>query len=437
MRHWRGIFVFLTAAGGLAQAAPPEPILVNSRAVVLSFSVGGAGGIDDAQVWVRADRSVAWTEVESVRVGTSAVRFKTTHDGRYECYLSLRNSAGRSAPPPCEESEPHAIIVVDTAPPTLQIHRTYAIASDNLAPLLRLDVTLSEENLGAGGLRLFFRNTSGDEWRDGGVVTCGGGMIEWSPPRDVAEVIDVRLVATDLAGNRSMEEAQGVRTRSRAENPENHASTQPSIDVSAQIAAGMVPTSQPEDWMESGPPPAKIETSDESSAATRPSEPAKVDPRAAALRRQAARFLAEGRLELAGARLRDALELAPNDPDINSELGTVLFRTGRNAESVSRFQLALKIDPNHEAALEGLALTEFTQRRYSDARDQLRRLLQLRPENGEYWLRYGDVEHLLGNRRQATAAWEKAMALNTAGEDLRNRALKRVRELSGRFDAGK
>lgn len=437
MRYRRGILVFLLTAGALAEAAPPDPILVNSRAVVLSFDIGGASGIDQAEVWVRSDTSAVWTEVESVQVSDGAVRFETDHDGRHECYLSLHNSAGRSAPPPTERSEPHVIVLVDTAPPTLQVHRTYAIESDNREPLLRLDVTLSEENLGAGGLRLFYRNASADEWRDGGAVTYCGGMIEWRPPTDVAEVIDVRLVVTDLAGNRSMEEALGVRATPPVSESAPHASTQPANGAFDDFAGRMIPTSQPDNSAAVGSPGPSAAIVEVLADAAQPQEVVSSDPRSVALRRQAERFLAEGRLALAGARLRDALELSPDDPDINADLGRVLFRTGQHAESGHRFQLALNVEPNHEAALEGLALTEFTQRRYSDARERLQRLVQLRPENGEYWLRYGDVEHLLGNRAQATAAWEKAMAMNSADEDLHNRAKKRVMLLSGLTDTAK
>lgn len=449
MRLSAAILILSVCGPAGALEGPPALIFVNSHAVVLSFDIGAAGSIDGVEVWLRGDKSASWAEIPSARVSDGAVRFKVDRDGRFGCYLSLRNAAGRSASSPTDRSAPHVIVVVDTAPPTLQAHRAYVIESDNRQPRVRLDLSLVEENLGEKGLRLFYRSVDGGarlvrgpdatspemggEWRDGGAVSYSGGMVEWRPPAETPGVVDVRLVATDLAGNRALEELSGVRTTPVGGDSREFAATQPSAGSSTPVAGDATPLTPPILKPVVVPPVLEVVLDD----AVASLAPTKANPQSELLRRQAAGFLSEGRLALAGARLRDALELTPHDPDVNADMGRVLYRTRQYAEAGRRFQLALDENPKHEAALEGLSLAEFTQHQYSDARGHLRRLLELRPDDSEQWLHYGDVEHMLGNRRQASKAWEKALALNSSDEGLRERTEKRMKLLARRGVATK
>lgn len=82
------------------------------------------------------------------------------------------------------------------------------------------------------------------------------------------------------------------------------------------------------------------------------------------------------RPDLAAPELRTALELAPRDPDVYSELGFLLLETGRHDQAVDRFRAAIRLDPESASAWIGLvrALRE------SDRADAADRVLATAPE---------------------------------------------------------
>jgi tetratricopeptide (TPR) repeat protein len=146
----------------------------------------------------------------------------------------------------------------------------------------------------------------------------------------------------------------------------------------------------------------------------------------ARLRAAAAQFMAQRRYPLAAARLEDALALAPADPTVLAELGGALYWAGQYDQAASRYQAALALRPDHLAALDGLALVAVTQKRYPDARAHLQRLLQLTPDSPVLWLRYGDVEHRLGNNARALEAWRRLRSLPQVDAATRQKAEQRL-----------
>jgi tetratricopeptide (TPR) repeat protein len=146
-----------------------------------------------------------------------------------------------------------------------------------------------------------------------------------------------------------------------------------------------------------------------------------------ALRELAARYLREGRPALAEARLTDALHGAPGDQDVLVDLGTVLFQTQHYDDAGQQFQAALDAHPDNLAATQGLALVANAQRRYPEARQHLQHLLKRTPESGLTWLRYGDVEHRLGELDTALQAWRRVLEVEPAESQVRRMAEERLR----------
>jgi len=153
--------------------------------------------------------------------------------------------------------------------------------------------------------------------------------------------------------------------------------------------------------------------------------PEPLTPRAQRLAEAAAAFSRRGEFSLAAARLREALALAPRNPDLLVSLGNASFQTRDLAEAERLFRLALDSQPGHAAALEGLALVAMNLDRYPDARENLRRLLELDPSTARHWLHYGDVEHRLGQQQSALEAWRHVLQLAPEPE-LRGRAERRL-----------
>jgi hypothetical protein len=367
-----------------------QPRYVASRDVLLAF--GGGENVDRVEGWVTEDDGKAWAPAEVERVGDGQVRYSALRDGRYGFYLLLENEAGRSAEPPLPGDKPHISVIVDTAPPTLQIRRAKA-KSGAAPPAVELRLTLLEENLGPGGLRLFYRAGRSQGWTDGGALhvpartaDAAEAVVSWPTTAGIAERLDLMLTCTDRAGNAARDEILAVRTvaadhRDSDDAPRSSAS---------RPGRGEIATSAPSPLQETRSPA----TGDLA--------------RAEQMRALAARFLAEGRTDLASARFSDALAESPNDPQLLTEYGTALVRSNRLDDARQRFEAALSAAPKNTAALEGLALVAMGQQRLTDARENLKRLLEIDSGAGRVWLRYGDVEYRMGNRTAAIEAWTKA-----------------------------
>ena len=87
---------------------------------------------------------------------------------------------------------------------------------------------------------------------------------------------------------------------------------------------------------------------------------AKGDPTLAALTREGSALMAEGRLEAALGAFRQALELRPNDPALEFNVGLTLFQMGRFGEAIEPLRRARAHPPSAPQArfLLGVALYE-------------------------------------------------------------------------------
>lgn len=419
------ILPLLLTASALAEALPRPTNWLNLRQMTLTFQAGNATQIDRVIVWTSNDDARTWTKAHVTNVTRNSVRYDAPNDGDYRFYIVLENKAGRSADPPSSASDPHLVVTVDTAPPTVQIHSAQETSSPHGDRLLRLNASVLEENLGEAGCRIFYRASADAGWQDGGPVAFADGFITWQPTPDIVSDFDLRLVVTDLAGNQAFDEIRDVSIapspadpRPTPLHPAPTVADAGQLDVLPEVVVPPVPpvtlAPVPQPTLTDEPPPATAASS-------------QAETQSQHLREQAARYLAQGRLSLANARFQDALKLTPDDPDLQVDLASLLYRTRQYDQARRRLQLALDSSPEHLGAIEGLALVAVTQNRYPQARSYLEQLLQICPESGIHWLRYGDIEHKLGNAAQAHAAWEKALKLEPADETVREMAQKRLR----------
>ena len=422
MQRLSHILPIILAGNVFAGPFPGQPIYVGSRSVVLSCESANRAEINRIHVWVSTDDGESWQEAAVTPGGASTARFEAEDDGNYGFYTILENRAGRSAAVPTAGSKPHLRVIVDTAPPTLQIHGARQTTSAEGEALLHLDVSLVDENLGDAGTRLFYRADADTGWQDAGPVNCAAAVVNWRLPPDIPARIDLRLAATDRAGNQAVDEILAVSIGSPA--------TVPPQRTEARHDPGLEPVTVPEVEPVTVAPvrPVTLAHDVEPGRETQPS--LRDVKRTELLHEQARRFISEGRFPLAGARLQEALELTPNDADLQVDLARVLYRTRQYDRAAHHYQLALEAYPDHLAAIEGLALVAVGQKRYPDARSHMQHLLRLCPESGEHWLHFGDVEHMLGNAADARAAWNQALQLEQADQSIRKEAQKRL-ELFG------
>ena len=389
---------------------------VSSRDVLVGFSPGNGAQVETIRLWVSRDGGQSWQAETPKRVSERTLRHTVPEDGWYGFYVVLENAAGSSAEPPTSGSEPHVRVVVDTVAPTLQLHAGSSQMKVAGGETLTVRLSLIDENQGEAGARVFYRTCEEGSWTDGGLARLRESELKWRVPEVLAGCVDLRLVATDLAGNRSSDELRGV----QIDSPSHGLTAKPSVVVDDAAA----------------------DTPDVDAAATElsgPIDPTSVEPALARmptaveqkelahLRRLARRYLAERRYPLAAERLRSALVLSPNDADLMVDLGSVLYRSGQFDQADARFGAALEMAPDHTGALEGLALVAATQKRYSHASTHLEQLLRLRPESAGTWLRYGDIQHKLGNKAEALKAWNRVMGLDEPEKAVRVEAEKRLK----------
>lgn len=371
---------------------------VATRVVLLAFATANQAPVEQVDLWVTRDGGKTWSREPGRPCGRQTLAFQAPADGWYGFYLVLHNSAGVSADPPAAGTEPHSMAIVDTVAPVLQLHRGSEPPRIVAGCPFSLRLSLIDEHLGPRPLRAFTRTHGEETWVDGGWADLDGPELTWSAPADLAGPVDLRIVATDLAGNRALDDL---------------------LDVPVEAA----------------PPPPDAEPITGTPTPAPPAEPASASRRYALgeldklneLRNLSAKLGATGNYAQAAEALRQAVEMWPDDPDLLASLAEAVYSDGRHDEAEHWFSTAIAADPDHFRALEGLALVAATKRRYPQAAAHLEHLLRLQPNSAQIWLRYGDVEHKLGEKSRALEAWERVISLRDADPAVRQSAERRLK----------
>ena len=113
-----------------------------------------------------------------------------------------------------------------------------------------------------------------------------------------------------------------------------------------------------------------------------------------------------GNLQAAEGELRKAVDLAPGNVDFLKNLATILAMEKKFDESTIYFQRTLKIDPRDLVARRYLAANLWQMHRYAEARQNLRILLNSKPDDSQALLLLGMVSE--NTKNYVTAA--KALA---------------------------
>lgn len=397
LRHITVILIIAaTIAGELrAQVSTLTPArFVRSNAIALSFN--SPNPVEMVEVYGSIDSGRTWQPVPVAVATAAGVQVEAMQEGRNEFFLVLHNAAGASSDPPVAGTAPHASVVLDTRAPIVQMHQLDIEAAIGQAPLARLRMNIIEEHLSPGGVRLFVRGGPADSWRDAGAIAYTRKQILHTLPADLEGLIDIRLVVTDQAGNRTMEDRFGI------EIPD------PTVRRTTSPGPALPPTPEvPE--LEELPPP--------------------TDPRLFGLRERGLSHYRQGEYDLAAARLQEALKLAPGNPDLLADLGWTQVQNSDMDQAQDLFGSALQNAPEHLKSLEGLALVQVKQHDYDGARGAFERYLRKAPRDGRMWLNYGDTLHRIGDQRAAERAWEKVLGVDS---DLRtaSKARERLRVLA-------
>jgi tetratricopeptide (TPR) repeat protein len=121
--------------------------------------------------------------------------------------------------------------------------------------------------------------------------------------------------------------------------------------------------------------------------------------------------LTRSRISSAESAYSKALASDPRCSGALRGLGEALYRAGRFAEALARFEAAVQADPDDSTAAVGVAKTQLSLERVRDAVALLTKLLATHAQSFlvNYW--YGAALEAVGNREEAEKAFTKAVQL--------------------------
>jgi len=130
--------------------------------------------------------------------------------------------------------------------------------------------------------------------------------------------------------------------------------------------------------------------------------------------------LARGHVAVAEAAYTRALKVSPTDTPALVGLGETLFRSGRYADALARFEAGSQSDAENVPAKVGAAKSKLLLERIEDASRGLAELTQTRPLDPTvvYW--YGRALEAAGDRDRANALYRKAIEAAPASNELVN-----------------
>lgn len=130
--------------------------------------------------------------------------------------------------------------------------------------------------------------------------------------------------------------------------------------------------------------------------------------------------LSRSRMSASESAFAEALKLNPKDADALAGFGEVLYREGRYAEALARFEAGVQANPESVNARVGAAKTKIALERLQDAKEILRKLRESRPTDPTvaYWL--AQAEEALGNKSEVEKILLDAIARNPNGPETIN-----------------
>lgn len=126
-----------------------------------------------------------------------------------------------------------------------------------------------------------------------------------------------------------------------------------------------------------------------------------------------------GNLDRALSAYEQALELAPQDPDVQLGMGKVLidmgvmhYNEGNYQQALVTYQRALEYIPQEPVVFNNIGYTHYTLQDYPAAIDAYQRALALNPNYIRAWLNLGNAYLEIGNTSEALTAFQNVVALD-------------------------
>ncbi len=131
-------------------------------------------------------------------------------------------------------------------------------------------------------------------------------------------------------------------------------------------------------------------------------------------------LLESGRAADALAAYRVAVKRWPGDATLLHDLAVAAREAGRLDEARDADAASLAVAPDNALAHNGAGLVAIDQRRPQDAAREFERATALDPTNAEYWSNLGNAQRALGDAEAARHAYERAIAVDPHTADAAN-----------------
>ena len=398
--------VFPALAAGQQASKPIVPV-VSTETVEVHYRVVPASlSLSRVELWYTTDEGRSWWSHGLDADCAPPAIFRAPRDGLYGFFVVATNDAGASSLPPGPGTPPHTQCLVDQTPPVVQLHDVLKSPDFATSRLAHISWSSYDAHPTLTPISLYYRERGSDLWTviESGQVDTKG--YDWRVPTDIDGPIRVKIAVVDRGGSVTERAWVGVLGAAIAGSgaPPKTATTLP------ELTARIQPTTQP------GPEP----------------PPRRQAALATQLYEAASWHLVRGELDLATARLGEALKLDQTLLDARTDLAGIALKRGDYGKAMAEYQRVLAIAPSQPEALTGLARTYAARRDYSQARGSLQRLLLVRPDDAAVWLQLGDVSELMGQRGQARSHWLKAMQVDGKASEVIGKARERLETMAAR-----
>jgi tetratricopeptide (TPR) repeat protein len=112
-----------------------------------------------------------------------------------------------------------------------------------------------------------------------------------------------------------------------------------------------------------------------------------------------------------------AIDVLPNDPDLYSARGVVLFHLDRKEDSLLDMNKAVDLEPNYSYRYSSRAYIKASLRMTEDAILDYKKCTELDPEDAIAWNNMGLLEDQLGWNKKAGQTFKKADSLENVLKD--------------------
>ncbi len=357
--------------------------------------------VESVALWYTTDDARSWRRDGVVHGSTSPIPFRATREGFHGFYILATSAAGVSGPPPGSATVPQCWAYVDFTPPVVQLHAVRQSDPPTVPQALQIRWSAVDDGFEHRPISLSYRADSKEEWKPIAGPIANAGVYQWRVPDDVGDGVEILLTVRDLG--RHVVEASSPRVR--IQRPKPHA--EPAL-VTNQLAFAGRETNL-------------LGSAGEDDGGGR--------ARAFQLYQKGRVHATRGEHRLAASRFRDALSADPALTDALVELGRALYAQGDGAKSAEAFELAVAQRPGSRVARNELALAYIGQRRFSEAVQQLSRIVQANAKDADAWLNLGDIAIYQGDELLARQHYEKAMTLNPESTDTIEKAKIRLADL--------